>query len=89
MRRKSKSFGHLLEGDKISRIGGRSVDGLSHDEAMALVDSHQDKLDIEIIRYVRYSSRFCISEFTGMGSIVGLEPATSCFSVRDPSRKIS
>ncbi|XP_022658415.1 synaptopodin-2-like isoform X1 [Varroa destructor] len=50
VRRKSKSFGHLLEGDKISRIGGRSVDGLSHDEAMALVDSHQDKLDIEIIR---------------------------------------
>ena len=50
MRRKSKSYGHLVEGDEILSIGGKSVEGLSHDEAMALVDSHADQLDLSLKR---------------------------------------
>ncbi|XP_028967750.1 synaptopodin-2 [Galendromus occidentalis] len=50
VRRKSKSYGHLVEGDEILSIGGKSVEGLSHDEAMALVDSHADQLDLSLRR---------------------------------------
>lgn len=50
VRRKSKSYGQLVEGDEILSIGGKSVEGLSHDEAMALVDSHADQLNLSLKR---------------------------------------
>lgn len=49
-RRKSKAYQVLLEGDVLLSLNGQSCSNLSHDQAMAIVDSGCPELRIEILR---------------------------------------
>ncbi|KAL1439933.1 hypothetical protein MTO96_009762 [Rhipicephalus appendiculatus] len=49
-RRKSKAYQVLLEGDQLICINGQPCDNLSHDEAMAIVESGCPELVIEVRR---------------------------------------
>lgn len=49
-RRKSKAYQVLLEGDQLISINGQPCDHLSHDEAMAIVESGCPELVIEVRR---------------------------------------
>lgn len=51
VRRKSKAYRRLREGDRIVSINGRSCEGLTYDQLMDIADKSETDLTIEVLRW--------------------------------------
>ena len=50
VRRKSKAYRRLREGDRIVSINGRSCEGLTYDQLMDIADKSDTDLTLEVLR---------------------------------------